>query len=85
MPYFLENARRAWQPFDVTFFNMDDGIVGGYTKEKIALRRAISLGFDRPTAGVPRHASTDPALAGYFTHTPDALSQPDGESGTPFC
>ncbi len=28
------------------FFNMDDPIVGGYTPEKIALRRAIGLGID---------------------------------------
>jgi peptide/nickel transport system substrate-binding protein len=30
-----------------TFFNMDDPVIGGYTPEKIALRRAISFGFDR--------------------------------------
>ncbi|MEO8136559.1 MAG: ABC transporter substrate-binding protein [Betaproteobacteria bacterium] len=30
-----------------TFFNLDDPLVGGYTPEKIALRRAISMGFDR--------------------------------------
>ena len=30
-----------------TFFNMDDAVVGGYTPEKIALRRAIALGYDR--------------------------------------
>ena len=29
------------------FFNMDDPIVGGYTPEKIALRRAIAMGYDR--------------------------------------
>jgi ABC-type transport system substrate-binding protein len=29
-----------------TYFNMDDPVVGGYTPEKIALRRAISMGFD---------------------------------------
>jgi ABC-type transport system substrate-binding protein len=29
------------------FFNLDDPVVGGYTPEKIALRRAIGLGFDR--------------------------------------
>ena len=29
-----------------TFFNMDDPVVGGYTPEKVALRRAISLGMD---------------------------------------
>src|SRR2546426_10471911 len=27
---------------------MDDPVIGGYGKEKIALRRAISMGFDRP-------------------------------------
>jgi peptide/nickel transport system substrate-binding protein len=29
------------------FFNLDDATVGGYTPEKIALRRAIALGYDR--------------------------------------
>lgn len=31
-----------------TYFNMDDPVVGGYTPEKVALRRAISLGFNTP-------------------------------------
>ena len=30
----------------ITFFNMENPVVGGYTPEKIALRRAISLGYD---------------------------------------
>jgi ABC-type transport system substrate-binding protein len=30
----------------VTYFNMDDPMVGGYTPEKVALRRAISLGYN---------------------------------------
>ena len=29
-----------------TFFNMDDPIVGGYTKEKVALRRAIGMAYN---------------------------------------
>ncbi len=29
-----------------SYFNMEDPLVGGYTPEKIALRRAISMGFD---------------------------------------
>ncbi|HUH92533.1 MAG TPA: ABC transporter substrate-binding protein [Casimicrobiaceae bacterium] len=29
------------------FFNLDDPVVGGYTPDKIALRRAIALGYDR--------------------------------------
>jgi len=30
----------------VTYFNMDHPMVGGYTPEKVALRRAVALGFD---------------------------------------
>ncbi len=30
----------------LTFFNMDDPVVGGYTPDKVALRRAIFLGVD---------------------------------------
>lgn len=38
---------RAAQP-DITFtyFNMQDPVVGGYTPEKVALRRAIALAYD---------------------------------------
>ena len=30
------------------YFNMDDPVIGGYTKDKIALRRGIALGFNTP-------------------------------------
>ncbi len=30
------------------YFNMDDPVVGGYTRERIALRRAIVMAFDTP-------------------------------------
>ena len=30
----------------MSYFNMDDPVVGGYTPEKVALRRAISLAYD---------------------------------------
>ncbi len=33
----------------MTVFNLDDPVIGGYTPEKIALRRAISLGVDIPS------------------------------------
>jgi peptide/nickel transport system substrate-binding protein len=40
---------RATQPaLQYAYFNMEDLVVGGYGKEKIALRRAISMAFDRP-------------------------------------
>ena len=31
-----------------TYFNMDDPVVGGYTPERVALRRAIGMGFNTP-------------------------------------
>jgi peptide/nickel transport system substrate-binding protein len=40
---------RVTQPaLQYAYFNMEDPVIGGYGKEKIALRRAISMGFDRP-------------------------------------
>ena len=40
---------RVTQPaLQYAYFNMEDPVVGGYGKEKIALRRAIAMGFDRP-------------------------------------
>ena len=56
-----------------TFFNMKDPVVGGYTPEKIALRRAISLGYQtddeirvvRKFQAVPAHTPYSPGVAGY--------------------
>ena len=40
-------ARRALSPATAhTFFNFDDPLVGGYTAQQVALRRAIVLAFD---------------------------------------
>ncbi len=40
---------RITQPsLQYAYFNMEDPVVGGYTREKIALRRAIVMGFDTP-------------------------------------
>jgi len=40
---------RATQPsLAYSYFNMDDPIVGGYTPDKVALRRAIVMGFNKP-------------------------------------
>jgi ABC-type transport system substrate-binding protein len=40
---------RITQPaLQYAYLNMDDPVVGGYTKDKIALRRAIALGFNTP-------------------------------------
>lgn len=40
---------RAMQPaLSYCYFNMDDAIVGGYTQERVALRRAIVMGLNTP-------------------------------------
>lgn len=55
------------------FFNLDDLLVGGYTPEKIALRRAISMGYDRQSRiaqlldgqAVPANQPVAPPLYGH--------------------
>ncbi|HEY1129360.1 MAG TPA: ABC transporter substrate-binding protein [Roseateles sp.] len=57
----------------LTCFNMDDPVVGGYTPDKVALRRAISLAYDvrkeillaRRGQGVPAQAPIVPHTSGY--------------------
>ena len=55
------------------YFNMDDPVVGGYTPEKIALRRAIAMGTDVQSfikvigkgRAVPAQTPIPPDIAGY--------------------
>ncbi|HTS21283.1 MAG TPA: ABC transporter substrate-binding protein [Casimicrobiaceae bacterium] len=69
------------------FFNLDDPVVGGYTPEKIALRRAMALGYDRQAEiDLVRHGQGllasqlvppgmpghDPTLAASNTYNPAA-------------
>jgi ABC-type transport system substrate-binding protein len=57
----------------VTFFNMDHPMIGGYTPEKVALRRAISLGYNtdeeirlvRRGAMIAAHSQVPPLTQGY--------------------
>jgi ABC-type transport system substrate-binding protein len=60
---------------DLTFayFNMEDPVVGGYTPEKVALRRAVSLAYNtrdeiaivRKGQAIPAHTPYSPGVAGY--------------------
>ena len=55
------------------YFNMNDPLVGGYAPEKVALRRAISLGYNtddeiriiRKGQAVPAHTPYSPGVLGY--------------------
>ena len=57
----------------VTYFNMDNPVVGGYSPEKVALRRAISLGYDveeeirliRRGSMIPAQSQVPPLTDGY--------------------
>ncbi len=75
-PYVAEGVRlaRAMQPaLSYCYFNMDDPIVGGYTPERIALRRAIVMGLNTPDLiniwyqgqAVPATQPIPPNVAGY--------------------
>jgi ABC-type transport system substrate-binding protein len=58
------------------YFNMEDPVVGGYTPEKVALRRAISLATDtqreitgiRRGQAVPAQTMVNPGSWGYDPH-----------------
>ncbi|MEP6701532.1 MAG: ABC transporter substrate-binding protein [Betaproteobacteria bacterium] len=62
------------------YFNMDDPIVGGYEKEKIALRRAMALGFNTDELikvsfkgqALPAYQPVPPNVSG---HDPNAKPQ----------
>ena len=56
-----------------TYFNMEDSVVGGYTPDKIALRRAISMATDVQESirviskgrAIPAQTPVPPGIAGY--------------------
>jgi ABC-type transport system substrate-binding protein len=62
--------------FTMTWFNMEDPVVGGYTPEKVALRRALALAYDidreihsaRRGAAVPAQSPAAPGCFGYDPH-----------------
>jgi len=72
---------------DITYyyFNMDDPVVGGYTLDKVALRRALALGYDvdaeirliRKGQGVPAQSVVAPSTSGY---APDYKSEASDHS-----
>ena len=67
----------------MTFFNMDDPVVGGYTPEKVALRRAINLSYDiheeirliRNGAMVPAQSPVPPLMPGFDPEFVSGMSQ----------
>jgi peptide/nickel transport system substrate-binding protein len=69
----IQLARGVQPAITYTYFNMDDPVVGGYTKDKIALRRAISMAYNtdeeirviRQGQGEPATQPIPPNVTGY--------------------
>jgi ABC-type transport system substrate-binding protein len=69
----------------MTVFNMEDPVVGGYTPDKIALRRAISLAIDvdreirlvRRGQGIPAQSPVVPHTTGYEAQFKSSMSDFD--------
>ncbi|HTR57877.1 MAG TPA: ABC transporter substrate-binding protein [Casimicrobiaceae bacterium] len=76
-PRFTQQGVQMWravQPaITYTYFNMEDPVVGGYTNERIALRRAVSMAFNtddeirivRQGQGEPATQPIPPNVTGY--------------------
>lgn len=68
-----------------TYFNMDDPVVGGYSREKVALRRAISLAYDTRAEiavllkdqAIPAQTPIPPGVAGYDPRVKNAAREYD--------
>jgi ABC-type transport system substrate-binding protein len=76
--------QRALQPdMAMTYFNMLDPVVGGYTPDKVALRRAVALAYDsaeelrlvRHGQGVPAQSVVVPFTSGYDTDYRSEMSE----------
>ncbi len=69
----IQAVRQVNSDVGFLMFNMDDPVVGGYTQERIALRRAISLAYDnereiriiRRGQAVPAQSNVVPHTTGY--------------------
>lgn len=69
----IQMAQMPAMEVTFSYFNMEDPIIGGYTPDKIALRRAISLGYMTPDEigiiwkgqAVLANAPYSPGVAGY--------------------
>jgi ABC-type transport system substrate-binding protein len=78
-PYLAQRGVRGHRGLNADsafiYFNMDDPVVGGYTPDKVALRRAIALGIDTDRVirvfwrgqAVPAQSPVVPHTSGYDT------------------
>ncbi len=79
----MQAVRYARADLYLSYFNMEDPVVGGYTPEKVALRRAISLAVDldkvirlpRRGQAIPAQGPIPPGTFGYDPTFRSEMSQ----------
>ncbi len=79
----MQAVRYARADLYLSYFNMEDPVVGGYTPEKVALRRAISLAVDldkvirlpRRGQAIPAQGPIPPGTFGYDPAFRSEMSQ----------
>jgi len=81
----MQAVRYARADLYLSYFNMEDPLVGGYTPEKVALRRAIALAVDldkvirlpRRGQAIPAQGPIPPGTFGYDPAFRSEMSQHD--------
>jgi ABC-type transport system substrate-binding protein len=81
----IQMRRQVNSDTTLMFFNMEDPVVGGYTADKVALRRAVSLGTNIEQLirvgyrgqGVPAQAPITPHTTGFNTAFKSEMSEYD--------
>jgi ABC-type transport system substrate-binding protein len=81
----IQHRRTVLSDITILYFNMEDPVVGGYTPEKIALRRAFSLAYDiereirliRRGQAVPAQSAFAPNTSGYDAKFKSEMSDYD--------
>jgi ABC-type transport system substrate-binding protein len=79
----IQMERTALSDMTLTYFNMEDPVVGGYTADKVALRRAFSLALDideeirlaRRNQAIAAQAPLQPLTYGYDKNFRSTMSE----------
>jgi ABC-type transport system substrate-binding protein len=83
----VQHGRGVMPAITYTYFNMEDPIVGGYTADKVALRRAVSMGYNTPeeirvirqNQAMPANQVVPPTVGGHNDKLPTrAIYDPAG-------
>ena len=83
----VQLGRGVMPAITYAYFNMEDPVVGGYTPEKIALRRAVSMGYNGPEEirvirqgqAMPANQVVPPTVSGHNDKLPTrAIYDPAG-------